>query len=79
MQKEEDIMSDHSLRAYLERRSTEELDAMLAYYLQDDRYKDYGYAILEILHVLEDRFVPDTSSEEYNYINEKLLQHKPKE
>ena len=72
-------MSEHSLRAYLERQSTEKLDAMLEYYLQGDRYKHYGHAILEILHILEDRFVPDIPPEEYHYIKEKLLQYKPKE
>ena len=72
-------MSDHSLRAYLERRSIEELDAMLAYYLQGDNYKNYGHAIVEILHILEERFLPDISPEEYSYMKEKLLRYKPED
>ena len=46
---------DHSLHSYLKRRSTEELDAMLKYYLEEERWKQYGKAIMEILQILEDR------------------------
>ena len=53
-------MTDHSLRGYLERRTTEELDAILAYCLQDDNYKSYEYVIKEIISILLERDLQDT-------------------
>jgi len=44
-------MDDHSLK----RRTTEELDTMLADYLREENYADYEHMILEILSVLEER------------------------
>ncbi len=72
-------MEDHSLDGYLRRRSTEELESLLAYCLQDEIYANYKHVILEILRILEERFVPDMTSEEVLRVKEKLLQYKPKE
>ena len=72
-------MKDHSLGGYLRRRSDKELEAILAYCLQEENYANYEYAILEILRVLQDRFVPDATSEEILLIKEKLLQYKLEE
>ena len=48
-------MIDHSLRGYLQRRTTEELEAILAYCLREENYQNYEYVILEILSVLRQR------------------------
>ena len=48
-------MADYSLRGYLERRTTEELDAILAYCLREENYANYEYAICEILEILNKR------------------------
>ncbi len=53
-------MADHSLRGYLGRRSTDELIVLLAYYLQK---ANYIHVVLEILRLLNDRFVPGDTSE----------------
>jgi len=44
-------MDDHSVK----RRTTKELDTMLAKYLREENYADYEHKILEILSVLEER------------------------
>lgn len=67
-------MEDHSLRGYLKRRSTKELEAILAYCLQDKIYEKYSREILEMLAVLNERFVPDVTSEQYIRAKELLLQ-----
>ena len=72
-------MTDHSLRGYLQRRSTKELETMLAYCLQEENYANYEHVILEILRVLNDRFVPDVNSEQARWFKERLLQYKPKD
>ena len=56
-------MKDHSLVGYLKRRSTEELKAMLAYYLRGSRYASYRDAIAEIQNILQERGVPGFSLE----------------
>lgn len=48
-------MKDHSLRGYLQRWTTEELDAVLACFLEGDNYIQYEHAILEILSILRER------------------------
>ena len=65
----------HSLRGYLSRRSTEELEALLADYLQEDVFENYCAAIPEILAVLEERFEPDFTSEQYICAKEMLLKY----
>ena len=52
-------MADHSLRGYLERRTIEELDALLAYCLQEANYQ---HVILEIVSVLKDRSAPEDAA-----------------
>lgn len=47
---------DHSIPAYLQRRTTAELEGALQQYLQDKNCLDYAYAILEILRILEQRY-----------------------
>lgn len=66
-------MKEHSVRGYLSRRSTDELQAMLQYYLRGNRYKDYREEILMTLQILEERFVPDVTSEQYLRVKEMLL------
>lgn len=70
---------DHSLRGYLKRRSTEELDSLLAYCLQEANYANYEYAILEILSILNDRFAPNDTLELAGLVKEMLLLYKPKD
>ena len=48
-------MEDHSLRGYLKRQSTEKLDSILQYCLQEENYVNYEFVILEILHILDER------------------------
>ncbi len=72
-------MHDHSLGGYLRRRSDEELEEMLTYCLREENYANYSYAILEILRVLQERFIPDAAPDEILQIKEKLLQDKPEE
>ncbi len=72
-------MADHSLRGYLKRRTTEELDSLLAYYLQETNHENYEHTILEILHVLKERYVPERTSEAALRVKELLLRHKPKD
>ena len=72
-------MADHSLRGYLNRRSTEELNAILAYCLQEENYASYEHVILEILSVLNDRFVPDDTSKLALWVKEMLLRYKAKD
>ena len=54
-------MEDHSLRGYLKRQSTEELDSILQYCLQEENYANYEFVILEILHILDERGLPEVS------------------
>lgn len=54
-------MDDHSLRGYLQRRTTEELDAILACCLKDKNYINYEHVILEILSMLRERDAQETS------------------
>lgn len=70
-------MADHSLGGYLQRRTTEELEGILEYCLREENYANYEYAILEILDVLKDRFVPETTSEAAICLRERLLRNKP--
>ena len=46
---------DYSLGAYLRRRTTEELEDMLAYCLQEENYVNYEQVILEILRIFRER------------------------
>ncbi len=72
-------MADHSLRGYLKRRSTVELDSLLAYYLQEENYANNAHVILEKLHVLEERFEPDAAPDLTHHAKEMLLQYEPKD
>ena len=72
-------MADHSLRGYLKRRPTEELDFLLTYYLQEEKYANNAHVILEILGVLEERFAPNTAPELMRQAKKMLLQYKPKD
>jgi hypothetical protein len=46
---------DHSVYGYLNRRSTEELEGILQFCLQD---KNYSHVIQDVLDVLEKRYLP---------------------
>ncbi len=48
-------MPDHSLLGSLKRRTTEELDAMLVYCLQEENYANHEHVILEVLSILCER------------------------
>ena len=50
-----DAMTEHSLYAYLRRRSTEELEAVLNYCIQGNRDKIYGEAVPVIMEILSER------------------------
>lgn len=50
---------DHSLRAYLERQTTEKLDYILQECLGEDRWKNYPHVILENIDILEQREPPE--------------------
>lgn len=52
---------------------------MLQYYLKEENYANYAYAILEILNILNDRFTPDATSEEVLLLRARLLQNKTKD
>ena len=69
-------MEDQSLHGYLKRRSTEELESLLQYCLQEENYANYEYVILEILSVLDGRSVPEVSSEIKHQIQQFLSQLK---
>lgn len=45
---------DHSLQSYMERRSTEELEAALKLYLEKDDMEQYGQVII-MLDILQQR------------------------
>ena len=47
-------MTDHSLRGYLQRRSTKELERVVAYCLEEN-YANYEHVILEILRIFRER------------------------
>lgn len=49
---------DHSLQSYMERRSTEELEAALKLYLEKDDMEQYGQVIIMILDILRQRHPP---------------------
>ena len=46
---------DHSLGAYLRRRTTKELEEALAYYLQGENYIDQEHVVREILKIFRER------------------------
>ena len=48
-------MEDHSLTEYLKRRTNEELESILQYYLQESNCRKYKYAIKEIHSILKNR------------------------
>lgn len=50
---------DHTVHGYLVSRTTEELEMILAYYLREDAYVGNEYIILDILQILEDRYIPE--------------------
>ncbi len=54
-------MTDHSLGAYLRRRTTKELEDMLAYCLQEDNYVNYEQVILEILSIFYEQDAQETA------------------
>lgn len=56
-------MEDHSISGYLERRTSEELEGVLEYCLQDDRYVKYEDVISQTLRILETRAAPCLVSE----------------
>jgi len=72
-------MINHTLHNYLKKRSTEELDSLLAYCLREANYANYEHVILEILRILNDHFVPDITSELALRAKEMLLCYKPKD
>ena len=57
------ILSDHSLRGYLERRTKEELDAILTYCMQEKNYANYEHVILEIVKIMYERQWQPTDSQ----------------
>lgn len=73
-----DIVVDHSMCGYLQRRTTEELRGMLAYYLQEKQYVNYAHVILEILRILNTRCVQDAPLEMALWAYEQLLQNTSK-
>lgn len=72
-------MADHSLRKYLQKRTTEELEDILGYCLQEVHYANYEHVILEILSILNDRYVPDVTSKMAHRVQELLLRYIPKD
>ena len=46
---------EHSMQAYLKRRSTEELDAILGYCLAGEHWQQYEKAVMEIIQILKER------------------------
>jgi len=48
-------MTDHSLRGYLNRRTTKELQALLTFYLQKENDAHNEYIRQELLAVLQER------------------------
>lgn len=48
-------MTDHSLCGYLQRRSTKELERVVAYCLEEENYANYKHVILEILRIFRER------------------------
>lgn len=46
---------DHSLRAYLERQSTETLDRILQECMEGDGWNNYAHVIPEIKEILQQR------------------------
>lgn len=48
-------MTDHSLQGYLSRRTTEELQSILRYCLQEENHENYKYVVLEILDMIQER------------------------
>lgn len=56
-------MVDHSLHGYLKRRTTEELNFLLDYCLQEEQYTNYGHVIIEIRTILEERIVSEVTPE----------------
>ena len=48
-------MAKHTIHNCLRKKSTEQLDLILNYYLQGDLYKQYDFVILATLEVLQER------------------------
>ena len=57
-------MKNHSLKAELKTRATEELDSMLAYCLREENYANHADTICAILEVLHEREYQETLPEE---------------
>lgn len=72
-------MKKHSLRGYLRRQTTEKLDSILEFCLQGDNYKKYDFVIMEVMKILEERYVPNLDTETAKGMRERLLQYKPKD
>lgn len=72
-------MEDSSLFGDLERRPTEELNALLAYCLEETNYIECQHIVIEILRVLNERFVPDVTSEQAQRVRQMLLRYEPKD
>lgn len=70
-------MEDHSLRGYLQRQTTEKLESILEYCLQEENYTNHEHIILEILDILNDRFVPYATSQTALQVRKRLLRDKP--
>ena len=62
---------DYSVEGYLERQTTEELEAMLSFCLLN---QDYAYAIVDVLLALKKRYM-DPASERAKRVENLLLQH----
>ena len=57
-------MKEQSLKADLKARTTEELDAMLAYCLREENYVNHSDTVCTILRVLHEREYRETLPEE---------------
>ena len=66
-------MEDHSVYGYLKRRTTEELECVLARCLQEDDYVDGDEMIVQILRILEARSVPALTAELVLRARQRLL------
>ena len=71
-------MQKHTIHNCLRKKSTEQLDFILNYYLRGDLYKKYDFAILATLEVLQERMESFVPTEEEYRMMEKLLAYKPR-
>ena len=73
-------MRKHTIHDCLRKRTTEQLELILNYYLKIPRPGPYHFVIVPALEVLEERFVPtEEEIEDMKRMKEKLLARKPVE